>query len=670
MLALRTKRRGHGGGAGGSPPEEPEEEPPVVSGGTAIAWGNANTGELAGGYTSMSFFPFPQGVINISDIVQIGLSSNNSFFVKKDGTVYGVGNNTQIGGAGLGTAAADVLVPTHITGGVPLYPREELPYTKEGGGTWIQPLGPVGPAVPAVAAVSGGPGAAAWLLTRDGRAMAWGSGAEGQLGNGFNTLKDTIDFEKAGQWPQWAPDWVRTGGPTLVATGSPKPGGGTYTKAESEAIQASAYTHILTGIRAIAGAEKSCYYLLESGEVYYSGQVAGDNTEHRFAEIDAVWAARPGGTPKAVAIAGTRFGYVLLLADGTVRYVGVNVEGTFGNGSHVEKSSVREMSNPGLSKVVAVAKGEYFCIALKDNGKISVWGSNAEGQLGQAGRLLTEPAYTPIELTLTGVTAIAAGGVKRGNGANNGDVALVLLSDATVRTWGNNYSVGTGAGVKYLPWGALGDGTSENRSSPVKPAVSGVTGIAANSTHMMVLCSSALPTPSLGVSVSGKAVTLSWEPVAGTPGTRPVWRAPEGWQAKLAGPEAAHSAVLPPGLTSWTSPAMASGEYSARVVESFVTEQLTLTKGPTATVSGGKLSPLTWSAPSKPEPSYIVEIQRPGEDWVRLQPEIPGTASGVITMSVPPPKKAEAKEGETVNVRVFGAFEGSYKTRIVNVIVP
>lgn len=665
MLALRTKRRGHGGGSG--TPEEPEEPP--VTGGTAIAWGSANSGKLAGGYYLMGFFPFPQGVIGVSDIVQVGLSADNSYFVKKDGSVWTAGNNTGIGTAGIGSIAADVLVPVAMPGGVPLYPAEELPYTKEGGGTWVQPLGPVGPAVPAVAAVSGGPGAAAWLLTRSGRAMAWGSGAEGQLGNGFNTLKDAVDYEKAGQWPQFAPDWVRTGGPTLVATGSPKPGGGTYSKAESEAIQASAYTHILTGIRAIAGAEKSCYYLLESGEVYYSGQVAGDNTEHRFAEIDAVWAARPGGTPKAVAIAGTRFGYVLLLADGTVRYVGVNVEGTFGNGSKVEKSSVREISNPGLSKVTAVAKGEYFCMALKDNGKVSVWGSNAEGQLGQAGRLLTEAAYTPIELTLSGITAIAAGGVKRGNGANNGDCALVLLNDATVRTWGNNFSVGTGAGVKYLPWGVLGDGTSENRSAPVKPAVSGVTGIAASSTHMIVLGSSALPVPSLSATVVGKAITLTWETVPGTAGVLPVWRAPEGWQAKLAGPESAHSAVLPPGVTAWTSGALAAGEYQARVVESFITEEVALTKG-TATVSGGKLSPVTWAKPSKPEPSYIMEIQRPGEDWVRLQPEIPGTATGAITMNVPPPKKAEAKEGETVNVRVRGAFEGSYKTRIVNVIVP
>lgn len=663
MLALRTKRRGHGGGAG--KPEEPEEPPVTVA--TAVGWGDANNGKLAGGYSSMLFFPFPQGVVDLSDLNQIGLSANNSFFVKK-GTVFAVGNNTGLGTAGNGTALVDVLVPERIAGLVPLYPAEELVYTKEGGGTWKQPLGPVGPKVPSVAAVSGGPGAAAWLLTADGRAMAWGSGAEGQLGNGYNTLKDPVDYEKAGQWPQWAPDWVRTAGPALVPVGALRPGGGTYTLAEADAIKASAYTHILAGIRAIAGAEKCCYYLLENGEVFYTGQVAGDNTEHRYAEVDPIWAARPGGTPKAVAIAGTRYGYLLLLADGTVRYVGVNIEGTFGNGSKVEKSSVREIANPGLSKVTAVAKGEYFCMVLKDNGRLSVWGSNSEGQLGQLGRALAEAAYSPIELTLAGVIAVTGGGIKRGNGANNGDVALVLLSDGTVRTWGNNFSVGTGAGVKYLPWGVLGDGTSENRSSPVKPAVSGVTGIAANSTHMMVLCSSTPPTPTLRATVAGKAITLSWEPVAGTPGTLPVWRAPEGWQAKLAGPEPAHSAVLPSAVTAWTSPALASGEYSARVVESFVTEAAALVGGASQTIHSGKLA-ISWAALSRPEPSLIVEIQRVGEDWIRLQPEVAGGATSA-TLAVPPPKKAEAKAEETVNVRVLGAFEGSYKTRIVNVIVP
>lgn len=756
-LGLLSRRRKGTGVA----EEGKEEEEIVIRENAVIGWGDGSNGKLVGGYTTMEFFPYPQPVITMTNVSNVFMNANNTFFVATNGDLYTAGNNgtykrdltlAGIGTAGLGTRGEDIVVPQKIVGGVPLYPREELPYTKEGGGIWIQPAGPIGPVLPPIAAGSGGAGAAAFALTRDGRAVGWGSGAEGQLGNGQNTLADSITFEKGepavnltkalttgsptttllveslpeslaagqsmtltssghgqvfvvekfvkvgatsitveaqvanfaypigtvvkslGYWPQFGPDWVRTGGKPLVPAGAIRPDGGTYSSAESLAIQAEAYEHILTGIAAIAAGEKCCYYLLKSGEVYWSGQVSGDQNEHRLAAIDQVWAERPGGTPKAIAIAGSRFGYLLLLEDKTVRYVGVNQEGTYGNGSTEEKN-IRNIANPGLTKVIAVAKGEYCCFALKDNNKLWVWGSNQEGQLGQS----LEPtaiSYVPIEIpALSNVVAISAHGLRRGNGANNGDVVLILFANETVATWGANYTVGTYAGTGFLPWGVLGDNTSETRFAPVVPAVSDVKGITANSTHMMVLVEPAtLPTPTVQTSVAGKAITVSWSPVAGSVGSLPKWRETEKWEVAIVeGPtKVPRQKIKITDPLTYTSPVLASGQYIVRVIENFKTERPAIEGGAEKTAVEGKLT-VKWSAPAKAEPSYVLEVRRmespgvAGEDWIRVPPEIEGGATST-TFTLPPSKPGLGTE--TVEVRLTGQYLGSFKTRIKYVTVP
>lgn len=740
---LKRRRRGTGG----------EEKGPTKAN-LAESAGDSNVGKNGGGYEVQSYFPFFQGCIELSNIANIGLSASNTYTVKKDGTLWVTGNNSGIGTGGTGTIAQDILTPKRIDGNVPLYPFEEKPYTKEGGGIWTQPQGSIAPTIPLLAASTGGPGLAGWLLTRAGQSMFCGDGAEGQGGNGTNTLADSITFEKGpwnytltaqlstvglttslpipelqkgksipaqsqivtqsgghgqvwlstataqgktatkagatsitveaqkanfaypegavikalGYWPQYAFDWVRTGGPLLTPVGAERPDGGTYTTAEVAQLRVEADEHILSGISAISGAEKCCFFLMGSGEVFYTGQVAGENVEHRFAAVDPVWKAyreANPATPKALAIAATRFGYLLLLEDHTVRYVGENVEGTFGNGSTSEKGG-REVANPGISKVIAIAKGEYFCMALKDNGKISVWGSNEEGQLG-VGRAFSELTRTPIVIeSLANVTAIAAGGVKRGSGANNGDVAIALMPDKTVRTWGSNFSYGDAASKNPIPWGTLGDYTSETRASPVEPAIGEVEAVFANPTRIMVLKPGTPPTPSLRVTLVGKAVKVDWIPVAGTPGTQPVWRAPEGWKVNLIGPSGFNSPALPANTTSWTSAALPAGTVQVRVIETFITENAVLEGGPTYTAVAGILT-LKWAAMVKVEPGQLAEVLREGEKQWRRYPELPGSATS-LTAPVPPAKAGIVSE--VFSARVKGTWPGAYQTRTLEVQIP
>ncbi|NIO61061.1 MAG: RCC1 repeat-containing protein, partial [Gammaproteobacteria bacterium] len=103
----------------------------------------------------------------------------------------------------------------------------------------------------------------------------------------------------------------------------------------------------------------------------------------------------------------------------------------------------------------AISAGYLHSLALRNDGTVWAWGRNYEGQLGD-GTMYNE-RHVPVMVSgLTGVTAISAHG---------GYHSLALRIDTTVWAWGMNYG------------GALGDGTRDNKDTPVK--VSGLTGVTA-----------------------------------------------------------------------------------------------------------------------------------------------------------------------------------------------
>lgn len=118
----------------------------------------------------------------------------------------------------------------------------------------------------------------------------------------------------------------------------------------------------------------------------------------------------------------------------------------------------------GLSKVVAIAAGNNFGLALLRNGTVEAWGGNEYGQLGDGS---LEEEESPVQVKgLTGVTAIAAGG----------ETGLALLSNGTVKAWGANYS------------GELGNGSFNNAEAPVSVrGVTGATAIAAGGENSIAL---------------------------------------------------------------------------------------------------------------------------------------------------------------------------------------
>jgi alpha-tubulin suppressor-like RCC1 family protein len=119
------------------------------------------------------------------------------------------------------------------------------------------------------------------------------------------------------------------------------------------------------------------------------------------------------------------------------------------------------------SGVKAVATGQWFSCAVLNNGTVSCWGDDTNGQLGNDAANPSPFATPQVVSGLTGVASIAAGQ----------DHACALLNSGAVECWGNNQQ------------GQLGDGTQTQHAAPavVPSLTSGVTQISAGGYHTCAL---------------------------------------------------------------------------------------------------------------------------------------------------------------------------------------
>ena len=194
---------------------------------------------------------------------------------------------------------------------------------------------------------------------------------------------------------------------------------------------------------------------------------------------------------KAIAISGPHS--LALKNDGTVWAWGYNYYGQLGDGNsgidpntNADFVSNTPVQASGLTDVKAIAAGEGFSLALKNDGTVWAWGNNFFGQLGD-GNSGIDPdsdtgdavvSDTPVQVKgengvgfLTNVKAIAAGGGH----------SLALKNGGTVRAWGKNF------------FGQLGDGSNTDRKLPVTVTTpkgvpfKGVSAIAAGANHSLAL---------------------------------------------------------------------------------------------------------------------------------------------------------------------------------------
>ncbi len=140
------------------------------------------------------------------------------------------------------------------------------------------------------------------------------------------------------------------------------------------------------------------------------------------------------------------------------------------------------VSLPGGAVASGIAGGGIHSMAYSagtvSTSGVYTWGGNTNGQIGPSGSSVPSDQTTPVQITLgqllapanVGVTAVAAGGTH----------SMALLSNGTVRTWGENTV------------GQLGNGSSGVAAVTAVQTVPGLTGvtvtkIAAGGTHSLAM---------------------------------------------------------------------------------------------------------------------------------------------------------------------------------------
>jgi alpha-tubulin suppressor-like RCC1 family protein len=241
----------------------------------------------------------------------------------------------------------------------------------------------------------------------------------------------------------------------------------------------------ISGVMAIASGTADSVLVKTDGTAWIAGGAA--NIAFGIGSAPRQILARqiletPGGAPFTGATAvdcGSGFS-LLLKTDGTVSGFGANGSGQLGDGTTVSRSDPGSVlisaGGPPLSGVAAIAAGKSHSVFLKSDGSVWACGGNSDGQLGDG---TTTSRSVPVQVLeasggteFTGVSAIAAGTYH----------SILLKSDGTVWTMGENAS------------GQLGDGTTTERNTPVQvlespagPAFAGVMAVQAGDRHSLLL---------------------------------------------------------------------------------------------------------------------------------------------------------------------------------------
>jgi alpha-tubulin suppressor-like RCC1 family protein len=150
--------------------------------------------------------------------------------------------------------------------------------------------------------------------------------------------------------------------------------------------------------------------------------------------------------------------HALFDADGAVYACGQNIDGDLGDGSWRDSTTPVAVSGLSGSPVVKLVAAFANSGALLANGKYFDWGYNGAGQLGdgKAGHSSDVPVRVRLR---SGVDQVAQGGSIWDNGQT-----LVMLTDGSLWSWGNNHG------------GQLGDGSQAMSPVPVRfRAPAGVT---------------------------------------------------------------------------------------------------------------------------------------------------------------------------------------------------
>ncbi|MFF2532385.1 hypothetical protein ACFVS2_26085 [Brevibacillus sp. NPDC058079] len=267
------------------------------------------------------------------------------------------------------------------------------------------------------------------VLKTDGTVWGWGFNAVGQIGDGTTgaknkptQVKDLTNVESISYGHGYGLALKSDG--TVWAWGANSDGtvGNNSTRDQPYPVPVSG----LTDVVAIDAGKGHALATKSDGSLWIWGSTSAGQklVPFQLTAMNSVKEAKAGQGHD-----------IVVKRDGTVWTWGSNGSGQLGNGTNRPPANyMMPAMVPGLSNVTSVAAGSDHSLALKSDGTVWAWGSNAAGQIGIGTNV---NALSPVQVKgLSNIIAIDA----------KDDFNLAIKSDGTVWGWGENTSgqVGTG----------------------------------------------------------------------------------------------------------------------------------------------------------------------------------------------------------------------------------
>jgi alpha-tubulin suppressor-like RCC1 family protein len=450
----------------------------LSSDGDVLCWGQNSYGQLGDGTTGNHLVP--TAIPNFGYAVSLAAGDAHTCALDYDGTVYCWGDNS-VGQLGTGSYAQSS-VPVAVTG-----------------------IG--GSSQPAIALTAGATHTCALLA--DGTVKCWGGNARGEVGDGTTTNRNapvtagtlagivslsagaehTCAIDTVGKTYCWGANTNgQIGDNTTTNRLSPVPVSGIASGNSRLAIGISAgRSHtcalVLTG-PSIGGASAAssvvCWGANGRGQLGSGGSSSDSLVPVAVSGVSNV---------KGISVNGDHG--CALSAGGTVQCWGENTDGEAGNGTTGNYQNV-PVSVSSLTGVRALSAGYFHSCAVLSNGTAKCWGGNLQGQLGN--NSFTAQS-TPG--AVSGLSSISIAGRLIGGGYHSCGVE----PDGTLKCWGYNF------------YGAVGDGTTTQRSSAVPVGISDVIDVCTGAYHTCALLVDGT-VKCWGLNSSGQAGTGSTSPTS------------------------------------------------------------------------------------------------------------------------------------------------------------
>ena len=374
----------------------------------------------------------------------------------------------------------------------------------------------------------------ACAVTSEGKVACWGANLSGQLGNGTTTnssvpvLVNTSGVlagktvtevsvgssSTSGSSATGSSACARTSEGKVVCWGANthgQLGNGTTTNSSvpvlvntTGVLAGKSVTEVSVGSSSATGTS-ACARTSEGKAVCWGantyGQLGNGTTTNSSVPVSVNTAGVLAGKTITQVSVGAALGCAVT-SEGKVTCWGGNISGQLGNGTTTNSSVPVSVNTAGVlagKTVTQVSAGTSFSCALTSEGKAVCWGYNQTGQLGIG---TTTNSSIPVSVSTAGVlagktiTQVSAGA----------GLACAVTSEGTANCWGYNY------------WGQLGNGSTTNSSVPVTVNTSGVLvdrGVSSVSAGRNSVLAIAAPVPSAPKAVAAKPgdrqATISFE---------------------------------------------------------------------------------------------------------------------------------------------------------------